>query len=130
MKQYVVRRATGEFLYGGGEFTPLPASDPELFEIASVAPDVPVDPRVHLWNGVAVADKSPEIITAQDAADAWVALRTERDAMLAASDWTDLPNAPLTAEQQAVWQTYRQALRDLPAHTDDPDQVTWPTPPA
>jgi hypothetical protein len=83
-----------------------------------------------LWNGVAVADKSPEIITAQDAADAWVALRTERDAMLAASDWTDLPNAPLTAEQQAVWQTYRQALRDLPAHTDDPAQVTWPTPPA
>ncbi len=59
----------------------------------------------------------------------WAALRAERNARLAACDWTQLPDAPLTAEQQAEWQVYRQALRDLPQTTTDPYQVEWPTPP-
>ncbi len=54
------------------------------------------------------------------------ALRIERDALLAASDWVMLPDAPLTDTQRASWREYRQALRDLP---DTPEPV-WPTPPA
>ena len=30
------------------------------------------------------------------------------------SDWTQLGDAPLTAEQKTLWQTYRQKLRDIP----------------
>jgi hypothetical protein len=30
-------------------------------------------------------------------------------------------------EDATSWRTYRQALRDLPASTDDP--IVWPTPP-
>lgn len=53
------------------------------------------------------------------------ALRSERDALLAASDWVMLPDAPLTGSQVAAWREYRQALRDLP---DTPD-MALPVPP-
>jgi len=59
-------------------------------------------------------------------------LRFERDQKLYASDWTQIPDAPLTPEQKTAWQTYRQALRDVPANNadiTDLDQVVWPTQP-
>lgn len=27
------------------------------------------------------------------------------------------------------WRQYRQQLRDVPQQNDNPDQITWPTPP-
>ncbi len=54
-------------------------------------------------------------------------LRSKRDALLANSDWTQVADAP---GNTAAWATYRQALRDLPANTADPADITWPTPPA
>jgi len=57
-------------------------------------------------------------------------LRVERNGLLAASDWTDLPNAQLSAEQKNAWQTYRQELRDLPENTVDPENPVWPIAPA
>lgn len=36
----------------------------------------------------------------------------KRDEKLQQSDWTQLPDVPLTTEQKAVWATYRQELRD------------------
>lgn len=58
---------------------------------------------------------------------AWVDLRARRDARLAASDWTQLPD--VDPARRGTWASYRQALRDLPAATDDPMAVIWPTPP-
>lgn len=41
--------------------------------------------------------------------------RAQRDALLAASDWTQTaPDAPLTDEQRKEWAAYRQHLRDHP----------------
>lgn len=54
---------------------------------------------------------------------------SQRNAMLLASDWTQLPNNPLTSEQQAAWSTYRQALRDITTQSGYPFDVIWPTPP-
>ena len=59
-------------------------------------------------------------------AQAWTALRTERNARLAACDWTQLQDAHLSAEKKSAWADYRQALRDLPDTVTDPSQVTWP----
>ena len=59
-------------------------------------------------------------------AQAWTALRTERNARLAASDYTQLQDAHLSAEKKSAWADYRQALRDLPDTVTDPSQVTWP----
>ena len=55
-------------------------------------------------------------------------LRAERDRRLASSDWTELPSAANRVDADA-WAEYRQALRDLPAAVEDPDDPVWPTPP-
>ena len=54
-------------------------------------------------------------------------LRLQRDRLLAESDWRDLPSYP--GSNQEAWRTYRQALRDLPANTEDASNPTWPTAP-
>tara|TARA_R100000734_G_C3310524_1_gene101299 strand:+ start:1138 stop:1533 length:396 start_codon:yes stop_codon:yes gene_type:complete len=59
-------------------------------------------------------------------------LREERDRFLLESDWTQMPDSPLSDSKKAEWATYRQQLRDLPSsYTDDDDitNVTWPTRP-
>ena len=60
-------------------------------------------------------------------------LRVERDILLKESDWTQLPDSPLSAEKKAEWAAYRQALRDLPINADTSLQykdIQFPTPPA
>jgi hypothetical protein len=49
--------------------------------------------------------------------------------LLYKSDWTQIPNNPLTAEQQAAWATYRQELRDIPEQSGYPLNVVWPIAP-
>ena len=49
--------------------------------------------------------------------------REWRNKLLTESDWTVLPDSPLSADKQAEWKTYRQKLRDLPANTSSPYRV-------
>lgn len=58
------------------------------------------------------------------AAENLAALRAKRDAALSASDWTQMPDSPLSDADKQAWATYRQALRDLPETGD-----TWPSKP-
>lgn len=61
----------------------------------------------------------------------WDVLRFERDAKLAACDYTQLPDAALPGASTAgQWVTYRTALRDLPTTYPNPDTVVWPTEPS
>ena len=53
-------------------------------------------------------------------------IRTERDAKLTESDWTQVADAPV---DQAAWATYRQALRDIPSQAGFPNEVIWPVEP-
>lgn len=62
--------------------------------------------------------------------DNLVLLRLQRDDLLAQSDWTQVPDSPLTTSKKNEWATYRQALRDLPANTSDPANPTYPTKPS
>ena len=57
--------------------------------------------------------------------------RQARNNLLNDSDWTVLPDSPLTTEQKTTWETYRQALRDITAHADFPylTDADWPTKP-
>jgi hypothetical protein len=64
----------------------------------------------------------------------WDDVRTNRNALLAESDWTQLADAQtsLTEEQKQEWNVYRQALRDMPATYADIEHValiTWPADP-
>ena len=79
-----------------------------------------------------VSDK----MTAIDAAAPMKELRRQRDAKLAETDWTALSDVTMADNMK----TYRQALRDLPAHKDGKDaslasdgsleNVKWPQKPA
>jgi hypothetical protein len=62
-------------------------------------------------------------------AEAWDNIRAERDSLLAASDWTQMPDSPLNGEQKNAWADYRQELRDLPQSFATPDEVVWPEAP-
>lgn len=52
------------------------------------------------------------------------ARRRRRDQLLAASDWTQLPDSPLSSSDRTAWGEYRQQLRDLNMHGD-----RWPEAP-
>jgi hypothetical protein len=56
-------------------------------------------------------------------------LRIKRNIKLVETDWTQSPDSPMTDETKDDWKTYRQALRDLPANTADPTNITWPEEP-
>jgi len=56
-------------------------------------------------------------------------MRAQRDACLVASDWTQMPDSPLTDEQRQAWATYRQALRDFPSTWTPAETAEFPDPP-
>ena len=53
-------------------------------------------------------------------------VRRKRDAILKSSDW--MANSDVTMSDE--WRAYRQALRDVPAQSGFPNDVTWPTKPS
>ena len=56
-------------------------------------------------------------------------IRFNRNKLLADSDWTQLPDSPLSTSVKTEWATYRQALRDLTNNIDSNGEVTFPTEP-
>lgn len=53
-------------------------------------------------------------------------IRKWRDAELVATDWTQLPDAPVDKD---AWAQYRQALRDLPESNSNPREIDLPIQP-
>ncbi len=76
------------------------------------------------------AATAAEIATA-DAAMLEIANRDTRNELLAASDWTQGNDSPLTDEAKTSWGTYRSSLRSLPEHENWPslEDADWPTAP-
>jgi hypothetical protein len=56
----------------------------------------------------------------------WPVVRAQRNALLSASDWTQLPDVPLATKE--AWAAYRQALRDVTLQID-PFAIDWPVAP-
>jgi hypothetical protein len=48
---------------------------------------------------------------------------------LSESDWTQLPDVPLTESQVNSWREYRQALRDITEQSGYPRNINWPAKP-
>ena len=46
------------------------------------------------------------------------AIRQKRNQLLQETDFTQIPDCPLTPEQKEAYRIYRQALRDLPENID------------
>jgi hypothetical protein len=64
-----------------------------------------------------------------DSANRFNAIRVVRDSLLTKSDWTQIGDSPLDDTKKQDWQTYRQALRDIPNQYSSPDDIVWPTEP-
>ena len=94
----------------------------ETHKLVSVAP--------YLENG-AVYTARVEPLTAaelqQRTDSVATSVRTDRNARLTASDYTQL--ADYSKQDQQQWRTYRQQLRDLPQQAGFPRSVAWPTVP-
>ena len=56
-------------------------------------------------------------------------LRLRRNQLLTESDWIITMHKEKGTNIPAAWKNYRQALRDLPANTEDPANPVWPTKP-
>ena len=96
--------------------------------------------RVHATTGKlpgTITDKfvnlnTQEIETRPHVPDIPGHVRLMRSHLLAASDWTQNPDVPMTAEKRSEWTAYRQALRDLPdnvAGITAIDDIPWPVKP-
>lgn len=57
-------------------------------------------------------------------------VRQERDYRLMRTDWTQMPDAPISEDERAVWLIYRQSLRDIPQQPGFPWNVEWLAAPA
>ena len=75
-----------------------------------------------LVNGIKVNLTAEEIAQRQQDEIAWnngafdramADLRSKRDRLLAASDWTQLPDTTLTNTQKQSWMQYRTELRNI-----------------
>jgi hypothetical protein len=56
-------------------------------------------------------------------------VRSERNAKLTETDWTQVDDTPLDNVAKNAWANYRQALRDVPDQAGFPFNVTWPAQP-
>jgi hypothetical protein len=90
--------------------------------LGPVFTDVPATGTTPL---ITAAEQEAAYIAQKDANES-AAIRTQRDAKLTSSDWTQVADAPV---DKTAWATYRQALRDVPTQTGFPWEVTWPTTP-
>jgi hypothetical protein len=72
------------------------------------------DTKKAVWDASADSRKATEV-------------RSERNAKLASTDWTQTVDAPQATKDK--YATYRQALRDVPAQSGFPNTIEWPTQP-
>lgn len=114
----------------------------EVFRYPTTFPEqfleqYPLDTYTHLYVENLVDPDSVKPAKAEDGSVSltpnldwhWTSLRTQRNALLQQSDWTQFSDSPLSPESKSSWAQYRQALRNLPETVTDPLEVTWPASP-
>lgn len=74
---------------------------------------------------VTTKEEREQAFLAKRTEDQWKVIREQRNKKLSECDWTQVLDAPV---DQAVWATYRQALRDITLQSD-PLDITWPASP-
>ena len=84
---------------------------------------------VKKWDGSSVVDYD-NYVSGTNAAK----VRLRRNILLQDTDWTQMPDSPLSDSKKTEWATYRQALRDMMAsYTDSKsntvENTTFPTQP-
>ena len=86
-----------------------------------IADDVDWDSRPSEYHSFNYVSKT--WVDRRAAGQAWSDIRQNRNARLRETDWTQLPDVP--APTRAMWQPYRQALRDI-TNQPNPFTIVWP----
>lgn len=53
-------------------------------------------------------------------------VKSQRNILLAESDWTQVSDSPLSASLKSKWAAYRQELRDITKQLETSDTIIWP----
>ena len=117
--KYII--STGEIIGGGVTNTPLNEFPCEAGE-AVIEGSYTVE-EYKIIDGEAVAQT----------VSIWSTVRGQRNTLLSESDWTQMPDSPLSDSKKAEWATYRQTLRDLPSaqsNITDLNDIIFPTKPS
>lgn len=82
------------------------------------------------WLGESYADKGwvqveGEINAIPEASPAWIAWEKAK-LLLAQSDWSMLPDVPMSVAEKQNWIEYRRALREIRSQAGFPKTITWP----
>jgi len=90
---------------------------------SSWQPRTPFPSPYHVWQNAAWIFDSDRFFDK---------IRRLRNEKLTESDWTQLPDSPLSTDVKNTWAVYRQGLRDITDNLDgieSLDDVIWPTKP-
>ena len=101
---------------------------PDGFSVVEITDnefDQIINQRTHYFD---ITDNTVKIIVKSNE-DKWFEIRNKRNTLLRESDWTQMPDSPLTNEKKTEWLTYRNNLRSLPQTFSNPDEVIWPNVP-
>lgn len=129
MRSFVIYNSDGKILRSGQVDDDTSQTQDAATEFELLV-DVPENIEDYVVSAGALVLKPQSEIDAAKAETDWRIFRGERNAFLAASDWTQAVDAPLTDAKKAEWATYRSALRSLPDNTTDPANPTWPSKPS
>ena len=108
--------------YAEFEMVALSEENPALFDWDGMIP-------LYRWgDGVAIKRTEEEIEAERALAFLPTAdeVRAKRDRLLAETDWTQVLDAPISAESREAFRVYRQALRDITEQEGFPANVVWP----
>jgi hypothetical protein len=121
-----------QFGFARFEYTDPPAYDVEFQEAHEVTPALAGASAVQRWEikDRYTADEKAAYIIKRDQEQLVFrqkTVRQQRDALLAATDWTQTVDVPQATKDK--WAPYRQALRDVPQQAGFPDNIQWPSKP-
>lgn len=99
-----------------------PSFNPATHKVQELAPVFKSGQWKQQWEAVLLSTQEQVAINQNQA----TTIRSNRNARLAESDWTQLADSPVN---KSAWLDYRQALRDVPSLIGFPWNVIWPEAP-
>ena len=105
MKEYTIYKTSSGNIVGGG------ITNSELSKLILESDESIIEGNYEIDKYKIIDGKA-----VSQTVDFWNAVRSERNALLASSDWTQLSDSALSDSKKTEWATYRQALRDVPSN--------------
>jgi hypothetical protein len=126
--KYQRNQKTGEYKWVSYELRLDTFLDSELLDLYEK-----LDAKFTEYRGLIDVDLEQQLAAtfAKENIVTWTKILMVRKFLLEESDWTQVPDAPISDEDKAMWRTYRQKLRDIPQEQESipPSSVRFPVTP-